>query len=75
MILVDTSVWIDHFNGHDSPEATHLQLALNSHEPIEFWELVLTEILIGLRSDKRTVEIKDLMGAFYWLPWPDQNPF
>lgn len=34
MMLVDTSVRIDHFNGHASPEAMRLRKALADNEAI-----------------------------------------
>ena len=50
MILVDSSVWIDYFNGHGSWQ-TDLLDNLLSDVPIIIGDLVLTEILKGFRLD------------------------
>jgi predicted nucleic acid-binding protein len=31
MMLIDTSVWLDHFNAHDSREAIRLQQAISNN--------------------------------------------
>lgn len=51
MIMVDTSVWIDYFNGRASPETDALDVALGD-ETVAIGDLILTEILQGFRSDK-----------------------
>lgn len=50
MIVVDTSVWIDYFNGRPTPEAAHLD-SLLVHEPLVIGDLILAEVLQGFRSD------------------------
>lgn len=50
MILVDSSVWIDYFNGEPTPEAQTLD-ALLGVEPLGIGDLILTEVLQGFRSD------------------------
>jgi hypothetical protein len=51
MIVVDTSVWIDYFNDHRTPEAAILDLALGE-EAVAIGDLILVEILQGFRSDQ-----------------------
>lgn len=51
MIVVDTSVWIDYFNGDNTPETDMLDLALGE-EAIAIGDLILLEVLQGFRSDK-----------------------
>jgi len=51
MILVDTSVWIDYFNGLASQETNLLDIALINDE-VAIGDLILLEILQGFRSDK-----------------------
>lgn len=51
MILVDTSVWIDYFNGLESQETNLLDIALINDE-VAIGDLILLEILQGFRSDK-----------------------
>ena len=50
MILVDSSVWIDYFNGQKTWQ-TDLLENLFSDVPIIIGDLILTEILQGFRSD------------------------
>lgn len=50
MILVDASVWIDFFNGHDTPEAQRLaDLLEDGAAPLGMADLVLFEVLRGFR--------------------------
>jgi predicted nucleic acid-binding protein len=51
MILVDTSVWIDYFNGQITPETTALDKLL-SQEEIIMGDIILAEVLQGFRSDQ-----------------------
>lgn len=50
MILVDSSVWIDFFNGRVTAETDALDRALG-REPVLIGDLILTEILQGFRGD------------------------
>ena len=50
MILVDSSVWIDYFNGRKTWQ-TDLLENLFSNVPIIIGDLILTEVLQGFRSD------------------------
>lgn len=51
MIVVDSSVWIDYFNGVDNPYVAKLD-ALLGVELIAIGDIILTEILQGFQSDK-----------------------
>jgi predicted nucleic acid-binding protein len=53
MILVDTSVWIDFLKGVNSPERLLLHNLIESGEDISISELILTEILQGIRNDEK----------------------
>jgi predicted nucleic acid-binding protein len=50
MILVDSSVWIDYFNGMNNPQSIILDSLLGV-EPIAIGDVILTEILQGFRND------------------------
>ncbi len=53
MILVDSSVWIDFFNGRASPGVERLsELLLDAAAPIGMPDLVLFEVLRGFRHDQ-----------------------
>lgn len=51
MILVDSSVWVNYFNGQRSRETDHLDTLLGQ-EPIAIGDLILAEVLQGFRSDR-----------------------
>lgn len=50
MILVDSSVWIDYFNGRDTIQTAKLDELLGA-ELLSIGDLILTEVLQGFRSD------------------------
>ena len=51
MILVDTSVWIDYFNGTDNQYTEALDFALEEGT-VAIGDLIFLEILQGFKSDK-----------------------
>lgn len=51
MIIVDSSVWIDYFNGVITSQTNTLDDLL-SRQPIAIGDLILTEVLQGFRDDK-----------------------
>jgi len=63
MILVDSSVWIDYFNGRKTPRTDWLDVALGS-EPLVMGDIILTEVLQGFQSDKDFNTAKKLLLAF-----------
>jgi hypothetical protein len=59
MVLVDTSVWIDFFNGVDTIEANELDVLLGSRR-ILTGDLILVELLQGFERDadhRRALEL------------------
>jgi predicted nucleic acid-binding protein len=50
MVLVDSSVWIDYFNGTASPETDTLD-ALLGQELVLIGDLILIEVLQGFRDE------------------------
>ena len=70
MVLVDSSVWIDFFNGVDS-EGANLLDPLLKHETVIIGDLILAEVLQGFRSDRdyrlarrllTSLDVRDLLG-------------
>ena len=51
-VLVDTSVWIDFFNGYSSPEAESLALLIEDEVEIVTCGLVVAEFFQGIRDRK-----------------------
>ncbi|MEM7757720.1 MAG: PIN domain nuclease [Cyanobacteria bacterium P01_A01_bin.40] len=62
MIIVDSSVWIDYFNGRDTPQTNHLDFLLGI-EPIAIGDIILTEVLQGFRQDKDFKTAKRLLSS------------
>lgn len=52
MILVDTSVWIDFFNGHSSKEEQTLKQLIQDEEDICLSAIHIMEILQGIKQKK-----------------------
>ena len=61
MILVDSSVWIDFFNGNDTPQTTRLDELLGL-EPVGLGDLILTEVLQGFGDDNDYRTAKRLLS-------------
>lgn len=64
MILVDTSVWIDFLNGRNTSHRKFLHDLLESEEDICLNEIILMEILQGIKEDKLHREVKGYLLAF-----------
>lgn len=63
MVVVDTSVWIDYFNGRRTSQAERLDQLLGTDE-ILIGDLILAEILQGFRSDLDFRRARQLLKAF-----------
>lgn len=60
MILVDTSVWIEYFNGREEDETVQkLVTCLKQGKDIYLTDLILTEILQGIKDDNKYVVVKN----------------
>ncbi|MCZ6500918.1 MAG: PIN domain nuclease [Gammaproteobacteria bacterium] len=62
MILVDTSVWIDYFNGNDNDYTNALDNAL-IEGTVAIGDLIFLEILQGFRSDKDYNQAKTTLAT------------
>ena len=60
MILVDSSVWIDYFNGKKTAQTEWLDSSLGD-TPIIMGDLILTEVLQGFLNDKDFRTARDLL--------------
>ncbi len=61
MVLVDTSVWIDFFNGVDTAEVTELDALLGSGR-ILIGDLILTELLQGFTRNADYRRARNLLA-------------
>jgi predicted nucleic acid-binding protein len=67
VILVDSSVWIDYFNGVPTPETELLDSYLGV-EPLLTGDLILTEVLQGFRSDRDFNRAKAALETLIFEP-------
>jgi len=72
MIFVDSSVWIDYFNGKSSPEVTKLDSLLGV-ESVSTGDLILVEVLQGFRNDKDYKIAKNLLTSLTVFNMLDSN--
>lgn len=64
MIVVDTSVWIDFFRDTGTWQVEHLTQLIADDEPVALTDIVLTEILQGLPSDREARRVERRLLAF-----------
>ena len=62
MVLVDSSVWIDYFNGRITRETDYLDSLLGM-EPVAVGDLIVTEVLQGFRDDSDYETAKGLFDS------------
>lgn len=63
MILVDSSVWIDHFRGTVTEPARRLR-ALVDRDLLLVGDLVLCEVLQGVRSEAEATLVEEALREF-----------
>ncbi|MBI5417193.1 PIN domain nuclease [Candidatus Poribacteria bacterium] len=66
MILVDSSVWIDYFNGKETDKTNWLDSAIGNKQIIVV-DIILTEILQGFQSDNDFKKAKNLLLNFPFM--------
>ena len=64
MLVVDSSVWIDYFNGTDNLATSFLDRVLGVQE-IAIGDVILTEVLQGFKSDKYFSQAKKILQNFH----------
>jgi predicted nucleic acid-binding protein len=69
MILVDTSVWVDFLNAVDSPHSRALGRLIEDEHDVAITEIILTEVLQGIRDDRAFRMMKT-----YLLDFPIYGP-
>jgi len=68
MIVVDSSVWIDYFNGTETRE-TEILNALLDTEPIVIGDLILAEVMQGFRYEREARPSRRWMSSSSNLWW------
>lgn len=66
-ILVDTSVWVDFFNGHASPQAETLARLIREDADLVTCGLIVSEVLQGLRQAKSLLNVERHFRQMDWL--------
>jgi predicted nucleic acid-binding protein len=67
LIVVDSSVWIDFFNGKVTPQTGKL-LSLMGNEPLLVGDLILCEILQGARTEAHARTLEEELRKFEVVP-------
>ncbi len=67
MIVVDSSVWIDFFNGASTPEVERLD-GLLGVTPLAIGDLILVEVMQGFRSERDVSTARQLFRSLALLP-------
>lgn len=57
MVIVDSSVWIDYFNGVSNPHTEWLEVQLE-HQRLGLTAIILCEVLQGVRSERKAAEVE-----------------
>jgi len=63
MLVVDTSIWVDYFNGVENPQTDFLHAVLDK-TPILIGDLILTEVLQGFRHDSDFEKVRRTLSRF-----------
>lgn len=66
-VLVDTSVWVDFFNGYSGREAETLSRLIREDADLVTCGLIVSEVLQGLRSGKSLSAIESHFREMDWL--------
>lgn len=64
MIVVDSSVWIDHLRGNQTPEVTALFSLVRDDADILVGDLVLCEVLQGIPSERQANQVEARLRRF-----------
>jgi predicted nucleic acid-binding protein len=72
MIIVDSSVWIDYFNGKKTRQTDWLDSALGS-TPVIMGDLILTEVLQGFQNNEEFKVAKELLLGMPFMPMVGQD--
>jgi predicted nucleic acid-binding protein len=63
LIVVDTSVWIDWLAARSVPHVARMDELLLAQAPLAVCDIILHEVLRGVRSDVRFYQLRQELGA------------
>lgn len=75
MILADTSAWVEYDRATESAVDLRLTELIAEGSQLAVTEPVITEILIGARSDAQEAELLSLLLRFQLVPFQPQADF
>ena len=66
-LLIDTSVWIDFFNGSETVQVKILCEYLENDDPLFVCPTIVQEVLQGIKNDQEYQLVKDCLFALHVL--------
>jgi predicted nucleic acid-binding protein len=63
MLIVDSTVWIDYFNGLENPQTDYLDQMVD-RTPILVGDLIMAEVLQGFRDDSDFEEARRALSKY-----------
>jgi predicted nucleic acid-binding protein len=57
MVIVDTTVWVDYFNGVHNPETQWLDAEIDAQR-LAITTIILSEVLQGVRNEEQAAEVE-----------------
>jgi len=70
MLLVDSTVWVDYFNGIENPQTDYLHQIVDK-TPILVGDLILVEVLQGFREDADFEKARRALGKYMQVEMVD----
>jgi predicted nucleic acid-binding protein len=67
MVIVDSTVWVDYFNGKNNEETRLLESRIG-REDIGLIDLIFCEVLQGLHTEKEFEEVRTLLLEYSIFP-------
>ncbi|MBM3278639.1 MAG: PIN domain nuclease [Candidatus Handelsmanbacteria bacterium] len=67
MVIIDTTVWIDYFKGETTPHTDWLEEVLDQQR-LGLTDLILCEVLQGVRSDRQWTQVSQELSRFEIFP-------
>jgi hypothetical protein len=64
VIVIDTTVWIDFFNGRNEPHVDQLAAMIEADAGIAIADVTLTEVLQGIRDEAQVQLVDERLCAF-----------
>jgi predicted nucleic acid-binding protein len=64
VIVVDTTVWVDFFTGREHPHVVELTTLIEEDAGIALTDVVLAEVLQGVRTDREARQVERQLRAF-----------